>query len=94
MTKIVKSEGCTAFYTRIDGRDLDELSLEEKETLLTKLISIHKKYGIDSTNKLQSVKDKKKVVFIERYGVDNPMKDTDFKSKHKNSIKNKIIHEI
>ena len=49
MTKIVKSQGCTAFYTRIDDRDLDELSLEEKETLLNKLISIHKKYGIDST---------------------------------------------
>lgn len=49
MTKIVKSEGCTAFYTRIDDRDLDELSIEEKETLLSRLISIHKKYGIDGT---------------------------------------------
>lgn len=49
MTKIVKSQGCTAFYTRVDDRDLDELSLEEKENLLNRLISIHKKYGIDST---------------------------------------------
>lgn len=47
--KIVKSQGCTAFYTRVDDRDLDELSKEEKEYLLERLIKIHKLQGIDST---------------------------------------------
>lgn len=47
--KIVKSQGCTAFYTDVDGRDLSELSKEEKESLLVRLIKIHGLYGIDST---------------------------------------------
>lgn len=47
--KIIKSSGCTAFYTRIDGKDLDELSMEEKEALLSKLIKIHNLYGINIT---------------------------------------------
>lgn len=47
--KIIKSQGCTAFYTRVDDRDLDELSKEEKESLLERLIKIHKLQGIDST---------------------------------------------
>lgn len=49
MTKIVKSSGCTAFYTEVDGRDLDELTLEEREALLARLVNIHKKYGINAT---------------------------------------------
>lgn len=49
MTKIVKSEGCTAFYTRVDGKDLYELTTEEKEALLDRLILVHKKYGIEIT---------------------------------------------
>lgn len=47
--KIVKSEGCTAFYTSVDDRDLSELSKEEKESLLAKLIKIHNIQGLDST---------------------------------------------
>ena len=47
--KIVKSTGCMAFYTRIEGRDLDELTLEEKQALLAHLLKIHNLYGIDST---------------------------------------------
>lgn len=47
--KIIKSQGCTAFYTKIDDKDLDELSVEEKEILLNKLIKIHNLYGIDTT---------------------------------------------
>jgi hypothetical protein len=48
MTKIVKSEGCTAFYTRVDGKDLDELTVEEKEILLAKLIKIYRLHGINT----------------------------------------------
>jgi hypothetical protein len=49
MTKIVKSQGCTAYYTRIDGKDLDELTIDEKKSLLERLIKIHNLYGIDQT---------------------------------------------
>lgn len=47
--KIVKSSGCTAFYTEIDGKDIDDLTIEEKEDLLNRLLKIHKLYGIDAT---------------------------------------------
>ena len=47
--KIVKSSGCTAFYTDVDGKELNELSKEEKESLLEKLIKIHNIQGLDST---------------------------------------------
>ena len=47
--KIIKSSGCTAFYTRVNGKDLDELSNEEKELLMNRLIKIHNLYGIDAT---------------------------------------------
>ena len=47
--KIVKSTGCTAFYTRVEGKDLDELTKEEKQILLDRLLKIHNLYGIDST---------------------------------------------
>ena len=47
--KIIKSQGCTAFYTKIDDKDLGELSVEEKESLLNRLIKIHNLYGIDAT---------------------------------------------
>ena len=33
-----------------------------------------KNHGVESTNSLQSVKDKKKAVFIEKYGVDHQLK--------------------
>ncbi|MEN6294412.1 MAG: hypothetical protein ABFD07_20655, partial [Methanobacterium sp.] len=45
-----------------------------------------KKYGVDSTNKLESVKNTKKESYISRYGVDNPMKDIHIKNKHKESL--------
>jgi len=47
--KIIKSQGCTAFYTDIDGRELNELSKEEKESLLARLIKICNMQGLDST---------------------------------------------
>lgn len=47
--KIIKSSGCTAFYTDVDGRELNELSTEEKESLLERLIKIHNRQGLDST---------------------------------------------
>lgn len=47
--KIVKSSGCTAFYTRVDDRDLDELSDDEKKALLDRLVKIHNLHGINST---------------------------------------------
>lgn len=47
--KIVKSSGCTAFYTRVDGRDLDELSQEEKESILSILVNnINKNHGTEN----------------------------------------------
>jgi hypothetical protein len=48
------------------------------------------KYGVDSTNKLQSVKDKKIKTYVERYGVDNPMKSDIVKTKYKKSIVDNI----
>ena len=47
--KIVKSQGCTAFYTDVDGKELNDLSKKEKEDLLKRLIDIHKLNGIEST---------------------------------------------
>jgi len=43
--------------------------------------SIFNKYGIESTNQLESVKDKKKLSYIKNYGVDNPMKSDVVKKK-------------
>ena len=76
------NKGYSDFCSLKCANDSGDLSNRQKESIINK-------YGVDSTNKLQSVKDKKKGIFIERYGVDNPMKDINFKSKHKNSIKNK-----
>lgn len=56
------------------------VQLAKKSTLV--------KYGVDSTNKLESVKNKKKQTYINNYGVDNPMKDDLVKSKYKESIIN------
>jgi hypothetical protein len=59
-----------------------------------------KKYGVDSTNKLNSVKIKKKKTFIDKYGVDNPMKNQEIKNKHKESliknygVDNPMKHEL
>lgn len=47
--KIVKSSGCTAFYTEVDGKLLGDLTHEEKENLLKRLIEIHNLHGIEST---------------------------------------------
>lgn len=47
--KIIKSTGCTAFYTDIDGIELSELSEDKKKDILNKLINEHLKYGIDNT---------------------------------------------
>ncbi len=47
--KIIKSQGCTAFYTSVDGKELSELSNYEKEFLLARLIKIHNLQGMDST---------------------------------------------
>lgn len=47
--KIVKSQGCTAFYTNVDGRELSELTEEEKKSLMFRLLKIHNLYGLDST---------------------------------------------
>lgn len=38
MIKIKKVEGCTAFFTEINGKDLDDLSKEEKENLIENLL--------------------------------------------------------
>jgi hypothetical protein len=43
--------------------------------------SIVNKYGVDSTNQLESVKAKKKLSCIKNYGVDNPMKSDAIKKK-------------
>jgi len=45
--KIVKSEGCTSFYTRIDDKDLDEMSKSEKDSVLKKLIDVLGKTTFD-----------------------------------------------
>jgi hypothetical protein len=47
--KIIKSSGCTAFYTDVDGRELSELTEEEKKALMFRLLKIHNLYGLDST---------------------------------------------
>ena len=47
--KIIKSTGCTAFYTTIDGKNLNEFSIEEKEVLLDRLLKISNRHGIEST---------------------------------------------
>lgn len=47
--KIIKSKGCTSFYTNVDGKELGELSIEEKKLLLDRLIKIHNLYGIETT---------------------------------------------
>lgn len=47
--KIIKSQGCTAFYTLVDEKNLDDLSAEEKESLMQRLLKIHNLYGIDAT---------------------------------------------
>ena len=47
--KIVKSSGCTAYYTDVDGKELGELTEEEKKSLLDKLLKIHNMHGLDHT---------------------------------------------
>jgi hypothetical protein len=47
--KIIKSSGCTAFFTDVNGKELNDLSIEEKESLLNRLIKIHNLYGIENT---------------------------------------------
>lgn len=49
MTKIIKSSGCTAFYTDVDGVELNEMSMKDKEALLARLIKIHNRHSIEST---------------------------------------------
>lgn len=43
--------------------------------------AIINKYGVTSTNQLESVKEKKKKTYIDKYGVDNPMKSDVVKNK-------------
>ena len=76
------NKGYSDFCSLKCANDSGDLSNRQKESIINK-------YGVDSINKLQSVKDKKKEIFFEKYGVDNPMKSNVIKSKHKNSIKNK-----
>lgn len=45
--KIIKSEGCTTAGIEVDGKDLEDFSIEEKESLLNKLIEANKAYGVD-----------------------------------------------
>lgn len=47
--KIIKSSGCTAFYTEVDGKELGDLTEEEKENLLNKLLKIHNFHSIEHT---------------------------------------------
>jgi len=48
--KIIKSSGCTAFYTDVDGVELNDLTEDAKKALLEKLIKIiHDKNGIENT---------------------------------------------
>ena len=47
--KIVKSSGCTAFYTIVDGKELSDLTKEEKEKLFERLVKIFKGYDIESS---------------------------------------------
>jgi len=56
-----------------------DLNRRQKDSILSK-------YGVDSTNKLNSVKEKKKKAYIDKYGVDNPMKDENIKKKQKDTI--------
>lgn len=55
----------------------EKLSITTKDTAVTRLAKTKetnlKNHGVESTNSLQSVKDKKKAVFRERYGVDHQL---------------------
>ncbi len=45
-----------------------------------------KKYGVESTNQLDSVKDKKKLTYLKNYGVDNPSKYKPIRDKQKETL--------
>lgn len=47
--KIVKTDGCTSYSTKIDDRDLEEFSDSEKLELIDKLLIELKKNGLDNT---------------------------------------------
>lgn len=47
--KIVKSSGCTAFYTEVDGKELGDLTEEEQAKLLERLLKIHNLHGMSHT---------------------------------------------
>ena len=96
------NKGYNKYCSLICANESGDLSKLAKEATI-------KKYGVDSTNKLDSVKDKKKQSYINNYGVDNPMKDEVIKTKHKesfiknygvdnpmkdNSVKNKLINNL
>ena len=67
------------------------LSCANDSGMLNKLQSdaIMNKYGVTSTNKLESVKEKKRIAYIDKYGVDNPMKSDIVKSKLVDTMLNK-----
>jgi hypothetical protein len=73
------NKGYNKYCSLICANDSGDLTKLAKEATI-------KKYGVDSTNKLDSVKDKKKKSYIKNYGVDNPMKDGLIKIKHKESF--------
>jgi len=66
------SDFCSLSCANING----DLSKRQKESIMDK-------YGVISTNNLESVKEKKKESYLKRYGVDNPMKSEEVKNKIK-----------
>lgn len=47
--KIVKSSGCTAYYTRVDDVDLHDLSEDQQKALLERLLKISNLHGMPHT---------------------------------------------
>jgi len=73
------SKGYGDFCSLKCANDSGDLNRRQRESILNK-------YGVESTNQLDSVKEKKKMILEERYGVDNPMKIESVKQKYKRKI--------
>ena len=76
------SKGYGDFCSLKCANDSGDLNRRQRESILNK-------YGVESTNQLDSVKEKKKMILEERYGVDNPMKIESIKEKYKRKIVDK-----
>ena len=77
-----KPETIKKYFIKFGFRLLDKKEVNENNNKIRKENSL-KKYGVESPNQLQDVKDKKKRVCLDKYGVENPNQLQDVKDKKK-----------